>query len=436
MSVDLTNRITGSIIGLAIGDALGSTVEGAKPGSIKSAYKRVVDYVDPEEWVGREKIYKWRKPGLYTDDTQQALALLDSLLQDRGLNQDKAAARLADLARGAEFYFGVYRGAGKNFRHTITDIRQGKAWAASGRDSAGNGAAMRIAPVAIYYRSDLEAMAEKVAEASLITHRNPVGISAAFAVSYLIARCLEIEELESPDQAVLIRDAADYCFTKEQMLATNYKFELIPGYEKSLNLFSDALKNLADHFSESAKNVAERIVAFAAPHSETPVTRPTHGFAPASVVFAIYIAISKSGSFEDMVLTAVNEGGDADTVAAIAGSISGALLGADEIPERLLKGLANRKQIKARAEALAARKWMHGKLEDLYEMEYGLTRREHEERLARMKKLGVDFPEKKKFAKMADPAPVSGKFDRKKQRRDAQRLKQWEIFYPDSPEND
>jgi hypothetical protein len=143
------------------------------------------------------------------------------------------------------------------------------------------------------------------------------------------------------------------------------------------------------------------------------------------VLFAIYGAVSHPDSFEEAVLSAVNEGGDADTVGAITGAVSGALRGADAIPERWLKGLANRKQIKARAEALAAGKWMPGKLEDLYEMEYGLTQREHDERLARMKKFGVDFPEKKKLGNLSEPEPASGKFDRKKQRRELNRFKQW-----------
>jgi ADP-ribosyl-[dinitrogen reductase] hydrolase len=423
------DRIIGAVLGLAVGDALGAPLEGAKPGAIRNAFKTVADYVDSEELFGREKVYKWRKPGLYTDDTQQALALLESVVRDRGLNPERAAERLASLARGAEFHFGVYRGAGKNFRLSAADLRQGKSWMDSGRDTAGNGAAARIAPVAAYYSKNLDEMADKAADVSIITHRNPVGISAATAVAFLVARCLAMDELPREGRAQLLLEAADFCRRKETACVERYGYLFFEGYKKTLHLFSGTLRGLAGVQDGPTAKAGKWIAENAAPHASSAVTRPTLGFAPASVAFAIHLALSNSGSYRDAVVAAINEGGDADTVAAIAGAISGALHGASAIPENWLKGLANRKQLKARAEALAARKW-NSALEDLYEMEYGLTRREHDERLARMKKLGVDFPEKRKTEKMSEPRPVEEKFDRKKSRRDLRRLKQWERFAP------
>lgn len=422
--------ILGSILGMAVGDALGAPVEGAKPGAIRNAFGTLDNYADPEEILGRGKIYKWRKPGLYTDDTQQALALLDSVVQDRGLNPEKAAARFVELAKGAEFRFGVYRGAGRNFKRSVTDLRQGKSWTDSGRDTAGNGAAMRIAPVAVYYHGDLDEMADKAAAASLITHRNPIGVSAAIAVSYLIARCLATDEISPAGRAALILEAARFCREKEIAIADEYSHYLFDGFKKSLHLFSDTLKGMGGVFDSGPEKVGKWIAANAAPHAGNAITRPTAGFAPASVAFAIYLAVSNSDSFEKTIVAAINEGGDADTVGAIAGAISGALHGAGAIPERWMKGLANRRQIKARAEALADRKWQHGKLEELYAMEYGLTRREHDERLARMRKLGVDFPDKRRIEKMSEPEPVGEKFDRKKHRRELQRRKEWERYLP------
>lgn len=426
MGIDLKDRIIGTMFGLAIGDALGAPVEGAKQGAIRNAYKKLTDYVDAEGWVGREKIYKWRKPGLYTDDTQQALVLLDSVLQDRGLNPDSAAKRFADLARGAEYRFGVYRGAGSSFKSAIADYRQGITWSACGGNSFGPGAASRIAPVAVYYHKDLDQMAIKVIEASLFTHKNPVGISAALAVAYLISRCLATEELAKEDTAELIVSCADFCRQKEDMLARDYGHYLHEYEDRMLHVISGGLTGLAERIGNDRKRVLEWIVSHAALFSDVELTRPSVKFAPACVVFAIYEALSHPDSIEDAIVSAVNEGGDADTVGAITGAISGALHGVEAIPERWMKNLANRKQLKARAEALAAGKWMPGKLEDLYEMEYGLTGREHEERLARMKKFGVDFPEKKHLDKLSEPEVIHGKYDRKKQRREIRRFKQWE----------
>ena len=46
-----------------------------------------------------------------------------------------------------------------------------------------------------------------------------------------------------------------------------------------------------------------------------------------------------SDSFEDAIVSAVNDGGDADTIAAITGSLAGALYGYDAIPQRWINQL-------------------------------------------------------------------------------------------------
>ncbi|HOO55856.1 MAG TPA: ADP-ribosylglycohydrolase family protein [bacterium] len=428
MEKDFTGKITGSILGLAVGDALGAPVEGAKPGAIRNVYKKITDFVDPEDMLGRGKIYKWRKPGLYTDDTQQALVLLDSLVQDRGVNREKLAERFCDLAVGAEFHFGVYRGSGRNFRISVTDLRQGKPWDVTGRDTAGNGAAKRVAPVAIYYHRNPDTMAEKIAEASLFTHRNPAGISAAIGVGYVIRTMLYMDGLESENARKVIEDTSVFCRQKEQMLSEAYGVHFFDGYEEALHLFSDALMGVAERFDRPQESVYDWIAVNADSHAANRVTRPTLGYAPASVVFSIYSFLKTPQSFEDAIVKTVSEGGDADTNGAMAGAMAGALHGIDGIPERWLKSLSNRKQLKARSEALAQLKWAKSKLENLYEMEYGLTRRESEERLSRMKKTGTEFPQKPGKQKFTEPEPVKEKFDKKRFRKEKKNRGRWDIY--------
>ena len=87
------DRFRGSLLGLAIGDALGAPLEGLSPQQIRAHYQQVTDYVDgARAW--KKKPFRWRLPGLYTDDTQQALALTDVLLETKH----------ADLRRLAEVY--------------------------------------------------------------------------------------------------------------------------------------------------------------------------------------------------------------------------------------------------------------------------------------------------------------------------------------------
>src|SRR5919205_3545233 len=87
----------GCLLGLAVGDALGAPLEGLSAQQIRAHYDRVVDYVDGvRAW--KKKPYRWRLPGLYSDDTQQALALADVLLDHGRVEPDGLAALYLELA--------------------------------------------------------------------------------------------------------------------------------------------------------------------------------------------------------------------------------------------------------------------------------------------------------------------------------------------------
>ena len=82
------DRARGCLLGLAIGDALGAPLEGLSCQQIRAHYGLVDDYVDgARAW--KKKPYRWRMPGLYSDDTQQAMALSDVLLECRRIDLDR-----------------------------------------------------------------------------------------------------------------------------------------------------------------------------------------------------------------------------------------------------------------------------------------------------------------------------------------------------------
>src|SRR5271170_4747499 len=89
------DRVRGCMLGMAVGDALGGPLEGLSAQQIRTHYGRVRNYVDGvQAW--KRKPHRWRLPGLYTDDTQQALALSDVLLDFGRVDPE----RLADLYLG------------------------------------------------------------------------------------------------------------------------------------------------------------------------------------------------------------------------------------------------------------------------------------------------------------------------------------------------
>ena len=104
------DRARGCLLGLAIGDALGAPLEGLSAQQIRAHYGLVDDYVDgARAW--KKKPYRWRMPGLYSDDTQQAMALSDVLLECRrealALGKTFAVSQLHPRLRALATLYGV-----------------------------------------------------------------------------------------------------------------------------------------------------------------------------------------------------------------------------------------------------------------------------------------------------------------------------------------
>src|SRR5664279_4266871 len=103
------DRVRGSLLGLAVGDALGAPLEGLTAQQIRTHYGRIKNYVDGvQAW--KRKPYRWRMRGLYSDDTQQALAICDVLLDFRRIDQDRLAEIYLALANPKGSFVGAHRG--------------------------------------------------------------------------------------------------------------------------------------------------------------------------------------------------------------------------------------------------------------------------------------------------------------------------------------
>jgi len=90
------DRIRGVLWGLAAGDALGAPLEGLKEGHIRQLFGTVQTYVDLLPALP-EKPWRWRRPGLHTDDTQQALLLVEALFSAPGKRIKKTDAGAGGL---------------------------------------------------------------------------------------------------------------------------------------------------------------------------------------------------------------------------------------------------------------------------------------------------------------------------------------------------
>jgi ADP-ribosylglycohydrolase/protein-tyrosine phosphatase len=294
----LRDRARGALLGLAAGDAVGTTVEFRPPGS----FEPVSDMVGGGPFG--------LQPGQWTDDTSMALCLAESLVECGGHEPADQMRRYVRWWR--EGYFSA---TGRCFDIGGTTRQQLARFAQTGEphdpnpdeESAANGSLMRLAPVAIRWSHDPEAVVEQAAASSLPTHpaRRPVDACRVLAAM----------------TAALIRGEP-----------TEQVFD--PGFWTHGHLH----------------DAVEAVVRGSWRRKEPPAIRGT-GYCIAALEAAIW-AVAGARDFRDAILRATNLGDDADTTAAIAGQLAGAMHGASGIPAAWLGKLAMRDRIESLADAL------------------------------------------------------------------------------------
>ena len=175
-------------------------------------------------------------------------------------------------------------------------LEAGLPWREAGvAESKGCGAAMRVAPIGLFLAHDRSRLLEFARASSLLTHGHPAALDAAAAVSLLVALALQkISPDRMYEELIQLPDSPDFsaCLAR------------LPEMLKA----EPAVALSADGLGEGW--VAEE-----------------------AVVSALYCFSRSPDSFETTVLTGANTDGDSDSIACIAGSISGAFNGAEAIPE-------------------------------------------------------------------------------------------------------
>ena len=287
------DRARGALLGLAVGDALGAAVEWLSPDQIAARYGGPLrDMVSSHLW----------ERGEWTDDTAMAVALAESLHERGGYDVDDAFARYALWARGGPKDIGAT--VARALLHTRSAAEAAAAAAAyheeSGGMSAGNGSLMRTAPIGIRFARDREALRAAARADSALTHHDPL--------------------------------AAEACVWLDETIAW-----LICGRGR-VDLTGPAAAAAADARSASA----DQLLAEA---------QGAIGFVLTALRIGVYAAFAHD-DFEQAVVFAANLGGDADTNAAVAGSLAGARFGAAAIPERWLAPLLQRERIGELADSL------------------------------------------------------------------------------------
>jgi ADP-ribosylglycohydrolase len=273
------SALYGSIVGGAIGDVVGGIPE--------------------------------RRNLSFSDDTQLTLASCEAIIT-------AGEAAPASIAERMLCWFRERRitGIGASTLKAMRDLENGAHWALAGSRgeyAAGNGAAMRIAPVAFFLDPAVPSQRTTIRDIARITHHHEEAYVGALAVVFAIRAAAGGEPVSAREIAHALPDSR----------------------------VRDNLLTLASRPDLSVTQIAALV--------------GSSGFAAESVPVAIAMTPAMIERGFEATLHELNDaGGDTDTIGSIAGQIAGASVGEELLPMNLLTSVPGAEELLAVARRFAS----------------------------------------------------------------------------------
>ncbi|KAI9804612.1 MAG: hypothetical protein M1833_006686 [Piccolia ochrophora] len=311
----LASRVRGSILGVAVTDALGGPVEFKKRGS----FPLVTSFL-PNANFGLP-------PGAWTDDTSMTLCLAESLIQNAGIYIPQTAIR-AYIAWSEK---GHLSSTDNCFDMGIATRTALTAWSKfftnnpslSPSDhtahlpgqavidrllkipsSCGNGALMRVSPIALVYHKDIHQAEHVAALSAAPTHPYPTNAEACVLYTRLLVR-----SLHGSGKTDLVQEVSSFAFEDE------------------------ALKERFDGYDDLSSWQAKPSEAIS-----------SSGYVVHTLEAALW-AFFTTSTFREGAVKVVNLG-------AVYGGLAGAFYGLEAIPSEWIEGLRKRGVVEGIAEEL------------------------------------------------------------------------------------
>ncbi|GAA4874778.1 ADP-ribosylglycohydrolase family protein [Saccharopolyspora cebuensis] len=307
-SANTTAQARGTLLGAALGDALGARFEGE-------------DVVGGPSLVAHDRA---AEPLRYTDDTAQTIVLARHLVQRRDRAPVDEDALATDLARAWQAE--PWRGYGAGSRQVLELVAAGVPWPEAtracfgGHGSYGNGAAMRVAALALIATS-LTHAAQLADRTAKVTHAHQHGREGAE-----LQACAVFLALHSDPVRPLDRD--------------HYLDEL------SRALPSTSWHGRIDQIRAMPPTASPSYAASLLGNDATAIR---------SVPMALHSFLRYPDHPAEAIRYAIRAGGDTDTIASMAGALAGARTGIHGLPVTWLERLENADRIRALADRLAPR---------------------------------------------------------------------------------
>lgn len=284
--MDPKSRARLSLDGLSIGDAFGQ----------RFFFPWVVEQSGPDKLPD--------PPWYYTDDTEMAIAIIQTLESRGVIDQAELAQRFADRFRAEPG-----RGYGAGARQLLIDIGKGADWKQASRDmfggsgSYGNGGAMRVAPLGAWFAEDFDAVIAQADLSAEVTHAHAEGRIGAIAVALAAAWVWQNSQLaEKWKPADLIP------FVIERIERSEVRDRLEWAATFPLDTWAFTVASQVGNGSQIS--------------------------AQDTVPLCLWLAAAHMNDFCEAMWTTARIGGDIDTNCAIVGGIVALSVGPDGIPQK------------------------------------------------------------------------------------------------------
>lgn len=326
----IRSKFRGCLVGSLIGDCLGAPYEGEDvTNGEKIIIQRYFDKLEGTQFIG-----PYRQ---YTDDTAMTKSVAKFLIEDSTKNYTNLAKYFVN-----EYFKEPQRGYGQNVvevfhklkNSKFADINKPASEQFWGSGSYGNGGAMRIAPIALFYFDNFNKMLEVAENCTKITHTNLLGVNGALLQGVAIHQSFHQAKNSS-------LDINDFCLNLISIMkeiekvnenddpessAFTDKLHMVIKLLKKGNVESEEVIQILGNGISAYESVPTAIYCFLKAQNEIP-------------------HVTSDNIFRRTIQYAITLGGDTDTIASMAGAIAGAYVGEEGINKNLIDQCEFSKQI-------------------------------------------------------------------------------------------
>lgn len=297
--METKDKIYGTIFGQAIGDALGLGTEFLSKTEVREKYP---DGLKEYSQIIRDYHRAKFQPGSWSDDTDMMLCIANAIIEDKGINLHTIARNFKQWVYAPET-----RGVGQTTLkvlsiaeyvekpHQVAEL----IWRMTRAKNAANGSVMRTAIIGL----KKENVAQTAEDVCKLTHFDPRCVGSCVIVSEIINHLIWHDEQLSYSQIMTIGNKYD--------------------------------KSIAEYIDKAYYNGIEGLE----------LDEPSSiGYTLKALGSALW-CLFHANNFEEGLLRVVNEGGDADTNAAVACAMLGAKFGYTSIPQKYTDGLTRKSDL-------------------------------------------------------------------------------------------